>query len=150
MLNLWVFFNVCFFRGGTQWMALLTHCCPPTVGHGAMWPEWIPSHSTASSCPPAAGSGRETGMWITPVEENPARLGWEITQLLVNTYKPIVYILLSFLCSSVSHNIEFIFKTNTSSFNHMLTTLDSVGLGVCCWLPSQLLPWQKVEFLCPS
>lgn len=66
-----------FFRGGTQWTALLTHCCPLTVGHGAMWLEWIPNRSTASSCPLAAGSGKETGMWTIAMEEIPARLGWE-------------------------------------------------------------------------
>lgn len=26
---------LCVFRGGTQWTASPTHCCPPTAGHGA-------------------------------------------------------------------------------------------------------------------
>lgn len=64
-----------FFRGGTQWIASQTHCCPPTAGRGATSPGWILSRSTALSCPPAAGSGRGTGMWIRAVEENPATLG---------------------------------------------------------------------------
>lgn len=58
-------------------MASLMCCSPPTAGRGAMWPGWTPSRSTASSSPPAAGSGRETGTWIRAAGGNPARPGWE-------------------------------------------------------------------------
>lgn len=88
-----VFLYVFVFRGGTQWMVLLTHCCPLTAGHGVTWPGWILNRSTALSCPPVAGSGRETGMWIRAVEENPARPGWEPTYVIMSTHMLLISVL---------------------------------------------------------